>query len=103
MDVIATVLLALLGLGAAAGVLFTSPFMVMATDAADRKPRTSLLGLAFAVTWGGVGVGVIGAAVGIFRAARDDTPMWIWPALGIALIGGCFGLGAWLATKVVRR
>ena len=103
MDVVATVLLSLIALAAAAAVLFTSPFLVMAADAADRKPRMSVLGAAFAVTWSGVAVGVIGAAFGIVRAARHDTVMWIWPAMGIALIGVCFALGAWLATKVVRR
>ncbi|MCW1957798.1 MAG: hypothetical protein KIH64_004475 [Mycobacterium sp.] len=99
MDLIATVLLSLLGLAAAAAVLFTSPFLVMATDSADGKPRMSALGSAFAVTWGGAAVGVIGPGIGIFRAARHGTAMWIWPAMGIALIGACFTLGAWLASK----
>ncbi len=103
MDVVATVMLSLVALAAAAAVLFTSPFLMMATDAADRKPRMSALGLAFALTWGGVAVGMIGAAIGIVRAARQDTAMWIWPTMAIALIGVCFALGAWLATKVVRR
>lgn len=103
MDLIATVLLSLLGTAAAAAVVFTSPFLVMATDSAGDKPRTGFLGLAFAVTFGGVAVGVLGAGIGVFRAARHDTTMWIWPAMGLAVIGLCFVLGGWLATKVVRK
>lgn len=102
MDLVATVLLSLVCLAAAGAVLFTSPFLVMATDSAGDKPRLSYLGLAFAVTLGGVALGVIGSGIGIVRAARHDTAMWIWPAMGTALIGACFLLGGWLATKVAR-
>lgn len=102
MDLIATALLGLLALAAAGAVLFTSPFLVMASDSAGEKPRTAMLALAFLITWGGVAAGLVGAGVGIFRAARHHATMWIWPALGIAVIGASFALGGWLATKVVR-
>ena len=103
MDVIATVLLSLLALGVAAAVLFASPFLLMATDSAAEKADLKPLGRAYAVTWGGVAVGLLGGAVGIFRAARLDTTMWIWPALAIAVIGGCFAVGGRLATRVARK
>lgn len=103
MDLIATVLLGLGLLAAAGAALFMSPFLVMATDSAGDNPRTAMLVAAYAVTWGGTAAGVLGALAGLIRAAGREQPMWIWPALGIAVIGVSFAVGVALATKVVRR
>lgn len=103
MDLIVTVLLSLLCLGAAGAVLFASPFLLMSTDSAGENADLKPLGRAYTVTWGGVAVGVLGAAIGIFRAARHQSTMWIWPALGLLVIGACFAAGGWLATRVARK
>lgn len=105
MDTFATAVLSLLAVVAAGGALIMSPFLVMATDSAGAtgdKPRFAALWWAFAIIWGGVAAAVIGAAFGIVKAAHRHTTMWVWPAGAIALIGGCFALGVFLATKVVR-
>lgn len=103
MDLIATVLLGLLVLGAAAAVLFASPFLLMATDSADERADLKPLGRGYAVTWGGVALGILVSALGVFRAARHDATMWIWPALGLVVIGVCFAIGGWLVTRVARK
>ncbi len=108
MDAFATVVLSLLAVVAAGGALIMSPLLVMATDSAGSdgpdgdKPRFAALWWAFAIIWGGVATAVIGAAFGIVKAAHRHATMWVWPAGAIALIGGCFALGVFLATKVVR-
>ncbi|MGI9124064.1 MAG: hypothetical protein ACR2JM_04850 [Mycobacterium sp.] len=101
-DVVATVVLALVTLVAGSTALFMSPFLVMATDSADENARPGLMGWAFAVTWGGAAVGVIGSAVGIVMAQHRGALMWIWPLLGLVIIGASFALGAVLATKVAK-
>ena len=103
MDVIATVVLAILLVLAAAAALFLSPFLLMATDSADEKADLTPLGWSYVVNWGAVAVGVAGAALGIYRAARHSDPTWIWPALGIVLIGAGFTIGGLLAIRVTRK
>ena len=101
-DVLATGVLVLVLAAAGAAALFMSPFLVMATDSAGERSKLGLMGWAFAVTWGGAVVGVLGGVIGIVRAARSDGLMWIWPAAGIVVVGVCFGLGALLATNVAK-
>ncbi len=102
MDVLATGALGLLLLAAGAAALFMSPFLVMATDSAGEKAKVGLMGWAFAVTWGGAAIGVLGAIAGVIWAARHHGPMWVWPAVGIAVVGVSFALGALLATRVAK-
>ena len=103
MDVLATAVLGLLTLGAGTAALFMSPFLMMATDSADQNAKVGFLGWAYAVTWGGTALGLIGTAVAVFRAAHRHATMWFWPALGIVVIGVCFAIGALLATKVANK
>lgn len=103
MDVLATVALGLACLLAAGGALFASPFLLMATDSAGEKADLKPLGWAYVVTWGGVALGVTGAALGVYRAARHSQTMWVWPALGIVVIGAAFGIGGLLAVRAGRK
>jgi hypothetical protein len=102
-DVVATAVLGILTLLAAGAALFASPFLLMATDSAGENPDLKPLGWAYVATWGGVIAGVVGAAVGVFLAARADRPMWIWPALGVVVIGSGFAIGGLLAIKTGRH
>lgn len=102
-DLVATMVVGIGTLLAAGAALVTSPFLLMATDSADEKADLKPLGWAYAVTWGGVAVGVIGAAVGVFAAARNGQLMWIWPALGILVIGAGFAMGGVLAIRTARK
>ena len=101
-DVLATGVLGLLLLVAGGAALFMSPFLVMATDSAGEKSRLGLMGWAFAATWGGAALGVLGGIIGIVRAARHGGLMWIWPVVGIAVVGVSFVLGALLATQAAK-
>ena len=68
-DTVATVVLSLLALGAAGVALFSSPFLVMATDSAGGKPNLKPLGWAYAVIGTAVlAVIVVGYAPGVFLA-----------------------------------
>ena len=95
-----------LGIGvltAAGAALFTSPFLLMATDSAGEDADLKPLGRAYLVTWGAVAAGVIGAALGVYRAVRGGHLMWIWPALGILVIGAGFAAGGLLAIRTARK
>ena len=102
-DVVATVALSVLLLVAAGAALFTSPFLLMATDSADVNADLKPLGWAYVFVWGGVVVGIVGAALGVYRAARYGGLMWIWPALGVAVIGAGFVAGGLLAVRTGRK
>ena len=102
-DRIATVLGSILALFAAAGSVMLSPFFVMTTDACGADNcDLSRLSWAYAVTWGGVALAAGMAVVGMVRAARRGTAMWIWPVVAISLIALTFGVGFLLATSVMR-
>ncbi len=103
MDVLATVVSAIVVVLAAAAALFLSPFLLMATDSADQNADLRPLGWAYAVNWGGVAVGVVGAAPGVHRAVRHGGVMWIWPVLGIVVIGAGFAVAGLLAMRAARK
>ena len=107
LDVVVTVLLSLLTLGAGAAALFSSPFLLMVTDSAgdsaENKPNLKPLGWAYAFIYTAVAAGVLVAAVGIVKAARHHTTMWHWPAAGLAIVAVGYGLGLFLASRVVRK
>ena len=102
-DIVATVVVGIGMLLAAGAALFASPFLVMSTDSAEENADLKPLGMAYVVTWGGVAIGVFGAALGMFVAARHGRLMWIWPALGILVIGAGFALGGFLAIRTTRK
>lgn len=93
----------MLTLIAAGAALFSSPFLVMATDSAGERPDLTPLAWAYVCIWTSVAAAVIGTAAGIFAAARRHTTMWHWPAAGLAVIAAGYGLGVFLATKVNRK
>ena len=97
--VLLTALTAISALGSVA----SSLFFVMATDSCGpNNCHESRLWLAYALTWGGVAVAVIGVIVGLAAAARRGTALWIWPTLAVVLIGASWVGGAALATSVAR-
>ena len=73
-DVLATAALSILALLAAGAAVFSSAFLLMATDSAGEKPRLSALWWAYAVIGTAVALGLIGAIVGIIEAARTMPP-----------------------------
>ena len=97
--VLMTALAGVAGLGSFA----FSWFFVMATDSCGPDNcHESRLWMAYALTWGGIAAAVILAIVGMVRAARDGTALWIWPTLAVVLIGLTWAAGAALATSVAR-
>lgn len=102
-DLVATVALSVLLLAAAGAALFTSPFLLMTTDSADENSDLKPLGRAYVFVWGAVAAGIVGAALGVYRAARHGGLMWIWPALGVAVIGAGFVAGGLLAVRAARK
>ena len=102
-DRLATILMSVLGAGVALGSFAFSWFFVMATDSCGPDNcHESRLWMAYALTWGGIAVAVVGAIVGMVSAARRGTAMWIWPTLAVLLIGATWAGGAALATSVAR-
>jgi hypothetical protein len=87
-DLVLTPLLSgLLLLGSFVGFYF-SLFAVMATDGCGGTPdrcNDGLIGAAYAVAWGGIGLAVIVTIIGISIAAVKRRPMFIWPIVGLAV------------------
>ena len=102
-DRVATVFTAALALLAGAGSVLISPFFVMTTDACGPDNcNFTWLTWAYVVTWGGVALAAVVAVVGMVRAARQGTVMWIWPVVAVALVALTFGVGFLLAASVLQ-
>lgn len=100
-DRTATVVAAVLAVLAAGASVMISPFFVMTTDGCGPDNcHMAALSWAYVVTWGGVALAVLVAVVGIVRAARRGTTMWIWPVVALVLVVVTFGLGFLLAASV---
>lgn len=100
-DRVATVIAAVVAVLAAAGSVMFSAFFVMTTDGCGPDNcHMTMLTWAYVVTWGGVALAALIAVIGMIRAARRGTAMWIWPAAAIALVVVTFGLGFLLAASV---
>lgn len=101
-DRLITMLTGVLAVVAAVSSVGLSPFFVMATDACGPDNcDESKLTWAFIVTWGGVAVAAVVAVVGLIRAARRGTTMWIWPAVALVLVVVTFAWGFALALSVL--
>jgi hypothetical protein len=85
-DIVATSVV--LVIAAATGVLSLafSMFFPMATDACADDCNTSLIGWAYLMTWGGVGIAAIVAVGGTVIAAACRRVMWVWPTVALVLI-----------------
>jgi hypothetical protein len=67
---------------------YFSLFAGMATDVCGGTPDRcddGLIAGAYAVAWGGIGLAVVVAVVGISIAAIRRKPMFIWPIVGLVL------------------
>ncbi|MGY1945831.1 hypothetical protein [Nocardia asiatica] len=100
-DVVLAVVLfcvaAVLGLAAA----YFTVFFAFATDPCGPDDcRTGYLGWAFAVSWGGTALAIVGATGMLILAAVKRWYMWYWPVLAIVLIVASFGGGLALAGQV---
>ena len=99
-DRVASIVMSVLAVAAGLVSAFFSPFFVMATDSCGHDDcRDSLIGWAYAVTWGGLGLAAIVGVAGIVVAARRKTAMWVWPALALVLVVATFVIGAQLASS----
>ncbi|WP_280479543.1 hypothetical protein [Nocardia asiatica] len=100
-DVVLAVVLycvaAVLGLAAA----YFTVFFAFATDPCGPDDcRTGYLGWAFAVSWGGTALAIVGATGMLILAAVKRWYMWYWPVLAIVLIVASFSSGLALAGQV---
>lgn len=67
---------------------FFSLFAAMATDVCGGTPDRcddGLIGGAYAVAWGGIGLAVLITVVGISIAAIKRKTMFIWPIVGLVV------------------
>lgn len=91
---------AALGLVAA----YFTVFFAFATDpCSPNKCREGYLVAAFAVSWGGTALALLGSLVMIIVAAVKRWYMWYWPVLAMVLIVATFVGGAVLASEVYPR
>jgi hypothetical protein len=88
-DLVLTPLLSgLLLFGSFVGFSF-SLFAGMATDACGGTPdrcNDGLIGGAYVVAWGGIGLAVTVTITGISFAAVKRKPMFIWPIVGLVVL-----------------
>jgi hypothetical protein len=98
-DLVLTPLLSgLLLVGSIVGFSF-SLFAGMATDVCGGTPdrcNDGLIGGAYVTAWGGVGLAVIVAIVGITVAAVKRKPMFIWPIVGLVVFVAAMVVGGFM-------
>jgi hypothetical protein len=97
-DLVLTPLLSgLLLLGCMAGFVY-SMFAAMATDACGTPGRChdGLIGAAYAVAWGGIGLALLGTVIGVWIGAAKRTTMFIWPILGLVVLVAGMVIGGFL-------
>ena len=100
-NLVTTILLFALLLGAGLLAVVLSGFFVMGTDSCGSTEagcNTDPLFYAFVVVWGGVGLAVVGATIGTVVSGVRHRPTWFWPLLGlgvvlVSFIGGLVLLG----------
>ncbi len=103
-DITLTVILSTLTTISALGAVSFSFFFVMATDSCGpRHCNYDALGAAYLVTWGGIGLAILGGATGIIVAALRKWTMWFWPAGSLLLIVVSTGVGVSLANSVMQH
>jgi hypothetical protein len=103
-DITLTVILSTLTTISALGAVSFSFFFVMATDSCGpRQCNFDVLGAAYLVTWGGIGLAILGGATGIIVAALRKWTMWFWPAASLLLIVVSTGVGLSLANSVMQH
>lgn len=96
-DATATVVLVVVTLLAAVASFAFSGYFEITTDNCGRNCGMPWVALAYLVTWGGLVVAVLMAALGIAFAVRRARPMWIWPALATTMVFGSFAAGLMLS------
>ena len=102
-DITLTSILSVVAALAALGTVGFSFFFVMAADSCNEHCDAGALNGAYAVTWGGVGVGVLIGVSGVIVAALRGWLMWIWPALALLLTIIALGIGLHLADTVMHH
>ncbi|MBF6469909.1 hypothetical protein IU427_32825 [Nocardia beijingensis] len=86
-------------LGSAAA--YFTLFFAFATDPCGTDNcRTDYLGWAFAVSWGGTALAIVGVTGMLILAAVKRWYMWYWPVLAIVLIVLSFAGGLALTSQV---
>ena len=96
--VLTPVLLVTLLLACAAGFVY-SGFAVMATDGCGGTPERcdyGLINTSYVLTWGGIAAALLIAVFGLAVAAARRTPMFIWPAAGLAVYVSAMVIGAFM-------
>lgn len=85
-DVVATVVLSVvLVLGSVLALGFSFFFVAITVDC-DEPCRTDLLSWAYVVTWGGIGLTLLGTVVAVWVSAARRRVMFVWPLLGIGCV-----------------
>jgi hypothetical protein len=88
-NLVATILLFALLLGAGLLAVVLSGFFVMGTDSCsvtDAGCNTDALFYAVVATWGGVALAVVGATVGTIVSGLRHRSTWLWPLIGLAVV-----------------
>lgn len=99
-DLIASAVLFVALCVAALGAFYASAFFVMATDSCFSACDTTMLTIAYAVTWACLGAGVLGAPLGAAFFGRRWFPMFVWPLLGVVVVVLGVLMGSTLAAGV---
>ncbi|WP_069161346.1 hypothetical protein [Nocardia altamirensis] len=95
--------LVLYSIAAALGLVaayFTVFFAFAADPCSANNCRDGYLGAAFAVSWGGTAVALVGSLVMVIVAAVQRWYQWYWPVLAMIMIVASFLGGVALASQV---
>lgn len=101
-DIIVTIVLSLVAVTEGVVAFFATGFFAMAADGCPNCNET-MIGLGFAVSWGGLALTAVGALLGIVIAAKRGRALWVWPALAMALIVVFFLTGGVLANSGINK
>jgi hypothetical protein len=97
LDLVLTHVLSVLLLLLCAAAFVVSMFAAMGTDSCSSQScSVALIGLAYAVAWGGIGASILVAAVGILVSAIKRRTMFGWPVTGLVMLTVTMAVGGLL-------
>jgi hypothetical protein len=104
LDLVLTPVLSVVLLLSCAAAFVVSMFAAMGTDSCSSdRGSVALIGLAYAVAWGGIVAAVLVAGVGVLVSALARRTMFGWPITGLVVLLVATLLGGVLLVTAVGR
>jgi hypothetical protein len=104
LDLVLTPLLSVVLLLSCGVAVVVSMFAAMGTDScSSQRCSATMIGLAYAVAWGGVIASILVAAIGVLVSAVKRKTMFGWPVAGLVVLVATTVLGGLLLVGAVSH